>query len=81
MTEAIKDYPNNGHEITSSVKEGDFEGVDFADQQDCPYEPLSTGARMKRGKNPKVFDNNNNEDRVVIPPGEPTGSFGGWGQI
>jgi hypothetical protein len=49
---------NNGHTFTP--KEG---GIGMPAQKDCPYEPLSTG-KMRRGKNPKVFDNNGGNSKA-----------------
>ena len=52
-------------------------GIGMPDQKECPYEPLSTGKKMRRGKQPQIFDNNGNEDKLVIPNPNP---YYGWGQ-
>jgi hypothetical protein len=65
---------NGGNKI--SVKEGDFEGVHFGDDKRTPYEPFSTGTRMRRGKNPVVFDNNNNEEKITLLPQNDENLFG-----
>ena len=54
MSETIKNFPNNGGETVST---GSNASIGMPEQKDAPYEALSTGA-MRRGKQPKVFDNN-----------------------
>ena len=40
-------------------------GIGMPKQVDCPSEPFNSGAKMKRGKQPEIFDNNNNEDEDI----------------
>jgi hypothetical protein len=49
----------NGFEFTP--KEG---GIGMPDQKSPPYEPFSTGEKMRRGKNPRVFDNNGGNSKA-----------------
>ena len=40
------------------------EGVHYSDSKTPPYEPFSTGSKMKRGKNSKIFDNNGGDSKA-----------------
>ena len=38
-------------------------GIGMPDQKDCPCEPLSTGGKMRRGKQAQIFDNNGGDSK------------------
>lgn len=44
--------------VGKTITVGSDASIGMPTQMDAPYEPFSTGDKMRRGKNPKVFDNN-----------------------
>jgi hypothetical protein len=46
-----------------NVKE-DEASIGMPNQINCPYEPLSTGEKMRRGAEAQIFDNNGGESKA-----------------
>jgi hypothetical protein len=49
--------------LGKTVSTGSDSSIGMPNQNDCPYEASSTG-KMRRGKNPKVFDNNGGDSKA-----------------
>ena len=49
--------------VGKTLSTGSNSSIGMPEQKDPPYEAFSTGSKMRRGKNPKIFDNNGGDDK------------------
>ena len=49
--------------VGKEIQTGSNASIGMPEQKEGPYEPFSTG-KMRRGKQPKVFDNNGGDSKA-----------------